>query len=149
MNNFKKIFTFNQRQYFVNNLKKKYPFSIPIVIEMDDKCFDINYKKKYNKKKYKMFFIKEPFLWNTARLHHIIRKYLDINIKLPLYIFINDNPIKNDSLIYLYNNFNDDDGNLYIKYSNNNFIKKNNEIKIKKIDNNITDLSIRDGYLLL
>ena len=36
------------------------------------------------------------------------------------------------NLIYLYNNFNDNDGNLYIKYSNNNLLKKIMKLKLKK-----------------
>jgi GABA(A) receptor-associated protein len=105
---FKTTHTLEERINESKRVMNTYTDRIPIICEKhrNSKIPDIK-KKKYL----------VPKDLTVGQFIHVLRKQINIDSKIGLFIFINNNILKNSEIIYdCYEKHKDPDGFLYIKY---------------------------------
>lgn len=116
--NFKDTHTFDQRCKESNRVLSKYPDRIPII------CEKIANKKNIpsiDKSKYLV-----PSDLTMGQFIYVIRKRLKLSAESGLFIFIDGTIPPTSALIAnIYANYKDEDGFLYVRYSNENTFGKN------------------------
>tara|TARA_Y100001980_G_C14555862_1_gene345458 strand:- start:1438 stop:1782 length:345 start_codon:yes stop_codon:yes gene_type:complete len=111
MYEYKKINNFEYRFNESNRILNKYKDKYPLIVEKSKDCiYDIQKNKYLVPKDIKIH-----------QLQFIIRKRLDIKKSEALFIYINNTiPPSNSLISEIYDNLKDEDGFLYITYSNEN-----------------------------
>ena len=111
-NSFEKKFSFAKRKEEADKIIKKYPSRIPVICERSGETnIPLLTKKKYL----------VPNELSIGQFIHIIRKRLDLDKAKALFMFINNTiPMTSTPMEEIYNNFRNQDGFLYIKYSSEN-----------------------------
>ena len=109
MNNFKNRISFRERKNHCEKILLKYPDRIPIL------CEKFPYSKnapEIDKHKYLA-----GYDLTVGQFMLVIRKRMNLNKEIGLYMFVNGTIPSNSSLLRnLYTDFKDDDGFLYITY---------------------------------
>jgi GABA(A) receptor-associated protein len=101
--------TFDMRFKESMYMMEKYPESICCIIEKSDSCKNLNDLKK---NKYII-----PKELTISQIIYIIRKRIEIDSKMSIFLYINNKiPISNSKIGNVYFENKDDDGFLYIKY---------------------------------
>ena len=109
---FKRKYSFEQRFNESQLIKIRYPDRIPIIC---NRYFNSN---SYNTNKSKFIV---PIRLTIGEFIIVIRKQLKMSYQQSIYFIINDFIPSNKELLYnLYNNYRDQDGFLYIFYTNEN-----------------------------
>lgn len=109
MTSFKKKFPLQKRIDEAARILKKYPDRVPVIVEKAEKS-DIT---EIDKNKYLV-----PSDLTVAQFIYVIRKRLSINADQAIFIFINNTlPVTSSMMLQIYNEYKDNDGFLYIKYS--------------------------------
>lgn len=111
--NFKQSKTFDERCIESKQIKDKYPDRIPVIVEKSDRC---TLRKDIDKQKYLV-----PKTLSCSQFLYIIRKRINISEGEALFIFINNTLVPSSKTIeHIYDSDKDDDGFLYVKYTNEN-----------------------------
>ena len=106
---FKKTHTFEQRKKENEKIRTKYPERVPIIVEKS-KSSKIN---KIDKNKFLV-----PNYLTVGQFLTIIRKRLKIKESDSVFLFLNNTlPCYSNSIISLYDRYKDDDGFLYMQYT--------------------------------
>lgn len=114
MSSFKLLYSFEQRKDESNKIYDKYPDRIPIILE---KCTNSSLPI-IDKTKYLV-----PMDLTATQFIYVIRKRLKINQLEQLYLYINNCvPSYHETLADISKCHKDEDGFLYIQYSNINFV---------------------------
>jgi GABA(A) receptor-associated protein len=105
---FKKKYNKVEREIQSYNIKRRYPFKIPVI------CYTIdNYAPKLNR--YKFLLDLDMTLINFM---YFIRKMIKLDDTISIYLLINNNLCPSSELFTsLYNKYKEDDGFLYITYA--------------------------------
>jgi GABA(A) receptor-associated protein len=109
---FKSKFRYEERKKEATNIKRKYPYRIPIIVEkkQNSQVIDID-KNKYL----------APAHLTVGQFVYVIRKCLKLPPEQAIFIFIhNQIPNQASLLSAIYEEFKDDDEFLYIKYTGEN-----------------------------
>jgi GABA(A) receptor-associated protein len=112
---FKKKFSFHQRQTESKKINEKYPDKIPIIVQKNKNCTldDID--------KHKFLVPKDM---TVAQFIYILRKRIELTEADALYIFIDKTlPMTSQNINVLYNDYKtrkDFDGFMYVTYCNEN-----------------------------
>ena len=110
---YKKNNPIEKRKKESENIRKKYPNRIPVIVEKSSKCKDIN---EIDKNK---FLVPEDL--TIGQFIFVIRKRLKITPEKALFIFINNKLVPTHSLMsQIYSDEKDEDNFLYIDYSSEN-----------------------------
>ena len=111
MYEYKKINNFEYRFNESNRILNKYKYKYTLIVQKSKDCiYDIQKNKYLVPKDIKIH-----------QLQFIIRKRLDIKKSEALFIYINNTiPPSNSLISEIYDNLKDEDGFLYITYSNEN-----------------------------
>ena len=110
---YKKKNTIEIRKQESENIMKKYPNRIPVIVEKSNKCSDID---EIDKTKFLV-----PDDLTIGQFIFVIRKRLKLTPEKALFIFINNKLVPTHSLIsQIYNDEKDEDNFLYINYSSEN-----------------------------
>ena len=98
MNKFKKLNSYEERLYQSTSIMKKYPDRIPVIIQKDKK-------------------LKTPDI-DKNQLLFTIRNRIKLDKNQAIFLF-NENIVlkSSDSISYIYDQYKDEDGFLYINYS--------------------------------
>jgi GABA(A) receptor-associated protein len=114
MSSFKLVHNFEQRKSESNKIFEKYPDRIPIVLE---KCTNSNLPE-IDKTKYLV-----PMDLTATQFIYVVRKRLQITQQQSLYLYINNTvPSYHETLADVYKGHKDEDGFLYIQYSDINIV---------------------------
>ena len=109
MTSFKDQFPLQKRIDEAKRILKKYPDRIPVIVEKTGKS-DI---PDIDKKKYLV-----PSDLTVAQFIYVIRKRISINADQAIFIFVNNTlPVTSSIMLQIYNEYKDEDGFLYVKYS--------------------------------
>ena len=109
---YKKSNSFEKRENESNNIIKKYPDRIPIIVEK-------SYHSNINVIDKSKFLV--PKDMTLGQFVYIIRKRIDMKSSQALFIYINNIlPPSNNLISTIYNENKDKDGFLYIKYTGEN-----------------------------
>ena len=111
-NTFKKKYSFEKRKHESNNVHKKYPDRIPIVVQKHDSSTlpDID-KCKYL----------VPKDMNMTQFLFVIRKGIQLTPSQSIFITINNEMVVGSQLIIdAYEKYKDEDGFLYVVYTDEN-----------------------------
>ena len=95
------------------NILKKYPNRIPVIVERSEKCKEINDIDK-NK-----FLVPNDLTMN--QFIYVVRKRLKLSSEKALFVFINDKIIPNSRTLYeIYQEEKEEDDFLYMNYASEN-----------------------------
>jgi len=95
------------------NILKKYPNRIPVIVERSEKCKEINDIDK-NK-----FLVPNDLTMN--QFIYVVRKRLKLSSEKALFVFINDKLMPNSRTLYeIYQEEKEEDDFLYMKYASEN-----------------------------
>ena len=95
------------------NILKKYPNRIPVIVERSEKCKEINDIDK-NK-----FLVPNDLTMN--QFIYVVRKRLKLSAEKALFVFINDKLMPNSRTLYeIYQEEKEEDDFLYMKYASEN-----------------------------
>ena len=111
--NFKNKFPYDKRYEEAYKIKLKYPDRIPVICQMAGKNIPDLDRKKYL----------VPDDLTIGQFMYVIRKHIKLSPEMGIYIFIGeDSCIPNNMSLMssIYNEYCDEDGFLYIKYSGEN-----------------------------
>jgi len=109
---FKQENNFELRVSESQKMKEKFPDRIPVIVEKDQK----SELPEISKKKYLV-----PNDLTVGQFLHIIRKRINLPPEKAIFIFVNDILPPTSSLMNsLYDEYADEDGFLYVKYSGEN-----------------------------
>ncbi len=112
LNNLKSV-SLEQRLEEASKIKKKHPDKIPVIISKSSMCQTL---EDIDRNKYLM-----PPNLQVGQLSYIIKKRLNIDATVGIFIFINNNILNSSSTIEeLYNKYKEQDGFLYIEYTSEN-----------------------------
>lgn len=113
MNKFKKSHSFEKRSEESKRIMEKYDNRVPVIVEKDPKS-DL---KDMEKSKFLA-----PHDLTLGQFLYVIRKRIDIDPSVALFIFVNENVLVNTSetIINIYEKHKDEDGFLYILYCSEN-----------------------------
>ena len=102
---------FEKRFKESENIKKKYPTRIPVIVERFNKCKNI---EEIDKNKYLV-----PDDLTASQLIYVIRKRIKIPPELAIFIFCGEGKLVNSghTMRSIYDNYKDKDGFVYIVYS--------------------------------
>lgn len=110
---YKKKNTLESRKKESENILKKYPNRIPVIVEKSSKCRDIN---DIDKTKFLV-----PDDLTIGQFIFVIRKRLKLTPEKALFLFINNKLVPTHALMsQVYNDEKDEDNFLYIYYSSEN-----------------------------
>ena len=143
MYSFKNRYPFKQRKHDCDQILLKYPDRIPII------CEKHSYSRgapDIDKHKYLV-----GFDLTIGQFISVIRKRMSLKPEVGLYIFINGSIPSNSSLIqYLFLDYKDDDGFLYINYDIENTFGNNYDFKKGDIIHLIKDNKIdkNNSYII-
>lgn len=113
MSEYKKLKTFEQRQREASSIRNKYPDKIPIIVEKDLNCKNIN---EIDKKKFLV-----PNDLTMGQFIYVIRKRIKVNSEKSIFLFVNNKlPATSSLLSLVYDENKSDDGFLYVSYSGEN-----------------------------
>lgn len=109
MNKFKKLNSYEERLYQSTSIMKKYPDRIPVIIQKDKKLKTPD----IDKNKYLV-----PNELKINQLLFTIRNRIKLDKNQAIFLF-NENIVlkSSDSISYIYDQYKDEDGFLYINYS--------------------------------
>ena len=111
-NNFKENYSFEKRKNEASNIIEKYPDRIPIIVQK----YYTSELPDVDKCKYLV-----PKDMKLTQLTFVIRKRIKLDSTQTIFITINNGLIPgNRSLSEIYNEYKDEDGFLYIVYTNEN-----------------------------
>lgn len=109
---FKSEFTFDQRCDESSRVTSKYPDRVPVICEKNSKTS----MEDLDKKKYLV-----PADLTCGQFVYVIRKRLTLPAEKAIFLFINGSiPCSTHTMITLYDQFKDNDGFMYIQYSDEN-----------------------------
>lgn len=109
---FKSEFTFDQRCDESSRVLSKYPDRVPVICEKNSKTS----MSDLDKKKYLV-----PSDLTCGQFVYVIRKRLLLPPEKAIFLFINGSiPCTSHTMISLYDQFKDNDGFMYIQYSDEN-----------------------------
>ena len=95
------------------NILKKYPNRIPVIVERSEKCKEIN---EIDKNK---FLVPNDLTMN--QFIYVVRKRLKLSSEKALFVFINDKLMPNSRTLYeIYQEEKEEDDFLYMKYASEN-----------------------------
>ena len=110
---YKKNNSLEKRSKESENILKKYPNRIPVIVEKSNRCKDIN---DIDKSK---FLVPNDLTMN--QFIYVIRKRLKLSAEKALFIFINNKILPNSkTLNEIYQEEKDEDNFLYMNYANEN-----------------------------
>ena len=110
---FRSEFSKEQRLSESRRIREKYPDRVPIIVERDHRSSDV---PMIDKKKYLV-----PCDLTCGQFNYVIRKRLKLQPERAMFLFIDNTLPPTGSLIsYIYSNYKDDDGFLYVTYSGEN-----------------------------
>ena len=110
---YKKNNSLEKRNKESENILKKYPNRIPVIVEKSNRCKDIN---DIDKSK---FLVPNDLTMN--QFIYVIRKRLKLSAEKALFIFINNKIVANSkTLNEIYQEEKDEDNFLYMNYANEN-----------------------------
>ena len=110
---YKKNNSFEKRCKESENILKKYPNRIPVIVERSEKCKEINNIDK-NK-----FLVPNDLTMN--QLIYVVRKRLKLSSEKALFVFINDKLMPNSRTLYeIYQEEKEEDDFLYMNYASEN-----------------------------
>ena len=110
---YKKNNSLEKRNKESENILKKYPNRIPVIVEKSNRCKDIN---DIDKSK---FLVPNDLTMN--QFIYVIRKRLKLSAEKALFIFVNNKIVANSkTLNEIYQEEKDEDNFLYMNYANEN-----------------------------
>ena len=110
---YKKNNSLEKRSKESENIIKKYPNRIPVIVERSEKCKEINDIDK-NK-----FLVPNDLTMN--QFIYVVRKRLKLSSEKALFVFINDKLMPNSRTLYeIYQEEKEEDDFLYMKYASEN-----------------------------
>ena len=110
---YKKNNSFEKRCKESENILKKYPNRIPVIVERSEKCKEINDIDK-NK-----FLVPNDLTMN--QFIYVVRKRLKLSSEKALFVFINDKLMPNSRTLYeIYQEEKEEDDFLYMNYASEN-----------------------------
>ena len=105
--------TFEKRSHESENIIKKYPNRIPVIVEKSKNCKNIS---DIDKNKYLV-----PDDMCINQFIYVIRKRLKLSSDKALFVFINDKIVPNTQILsQVYKDEKDEDNFLYINYASEN-----------------------------
>ena len=110
---YKKNNSLEKRSKESENILKKYPNRIPVIVERSEKCKEINDIDK-NK-----FLVPNDLTMN--QFIYVVRKRLKLSSEKALFVFINDKLMPNSRTLYeIYQEEKEEDDFLYMNYASEN-----------------------------
>lgn len=110
MSDFKQQKTLDERKKEAENMRRKYPDRICVILEKNRRCQlpDIEKSK---------FLV--PNDLSVGQMLHVVRKRLKINASQSIFLFTENNtlPMSSITMYALYNEHKNDDGFLYLTYN--------------------------------
>ena len=104
---------FKDRYNESENILKKYPNRIPVIVEKSPQCKNL---ENFDKKK---FLVPGDML--MSQFIYVIRKRMKLSPEKAIFVFINNKVVPNSMLLrQIYNNDKDKDNFLYVSYSGEN-----------------------------
>jgi GABA(A) receptor-associated protein len=106
---FKKQFPLYKRLQESQKVLHNYPDKLPVICEKDNRVPHCNIKKR-------KYLVSKDL--TIGQFIFIIRNNIQMNSNMGLFLFTNGIiPSSSDTMEYIYNNFKDNDGFLYINYA--------------------------------